>query len=380
VKSKFFTRSSGFAFAILLVSFGYTNVHAQEGEPTVVDEVIAQVNNDVIMLSMLKREMKEAADALSKQDGKPVDQATAEVTKRQPEIIATLVNEQLLLQKGKELDLSNDVEAEVNRRMLEVAKEQNIKTIAELDEAMRRSKLDPVSIRSTMRVELMKNAVMQREVDGKLFYALTDAELHQYFDAHPGKFTKPEVVVLSEIFLSLAGKNPADVQARAAQLIKMAKEGSDFGELAAANSERSEGGARVAVKTKGLVGTFEVPNLRQDIANAIKNVKGGDVSEPVVTDEGIQIIHVDQRTPGSTASTFNENAIREALMMERAPKERETYLQNLRNDAYIKIADDYSGGVLPLLKIEAPKTASVTDTTAAGAAKEKKKKSLFHPF
>jgi len=134
------------------------------------------------------------------------------------------------------------------------------------------------------------------------------------------------------------------------------------------------------VKTKGLVGTFEVPNLRQDIANAIKNVKAGDVSEPVVTDEGIQIIHVDQRTPGSTASTFNENAIREALMMERAPKERETYLQNLRNDAYIKIADDYSAAVLPLLKIDAPKTASVTDTTAAGAAKEKKKKSLFHPF
>jgi len=167
----------------------------------------------------------------------------------------------------------------VNRRMLEVAKEQNIKTIAELDEALRHSKLDPVSIRSTMRVELMKNAVMQREVDGKLFYALTDAELHQYFDAHPGKFTKPEVVVLSEIFLSLAGKNPADVQSRAAQLIKMAREGADFGALAAANSERSEGSVRVAVKSKGLVGTFEVPNLRQDIANAIKNVKAGAVSE-----------------------------------------------------------------------------------------------------
>jgi hypothetical protein len=91
VKSKFFTRSSAFAFAILLASFGYTNVHAQEGEPVVVDEVIAQVNNDVIMLSMLKREMKEAADALSKQEGKPIDQATQEVAKRQSEIIATLV-------------------------------------------------------------------------------------------------------------------------------------------------------------------------------------------------------------------------------------------------------------------------------------------------
>ena len=33
---------------------------AQEGEARVIDEVVAQVNNDVITLSMIKREMKEA--------------------------------------------------------------------------------------------------------------------------------------------------------------------------------------------------------------------------------------------------------------------------------------------------------------------------------
>ena len=87
---------------------------AQEGELQVVDEVIAQVNDDVITLSMLKRENKERIEAL-KQGGMTEQQATEEVNKRQPELIATLVNEQLLMQKGKELELSSDVEAEVNR-------------------------------------------------------------------------------------------------------------------------------------------------------------------------------------------------------------------------------------------------------------------------
>ena len=32
---------------------------AQEGEPVVIDEVIAQVNDGVVTLSQLKREMKE---------------------------------------------------------------------------------------------------------------------------------------------------------------------------------------------------------------------------------------------------------------------------------------------------------------------------------
>ena len=49
------------------------------------------------------------------------EQAADEVNKHQAELIATLVNEQLLMQRGKELNLSSEVEAEVNRRMLEVA-------------------------------------------------------------------------------------------------------------------------------------------------------------------------------------------------------------------------------------------------------------------
>jgi len=111
-------------------------VFAQEGEMTVVDEVIAQVNDEVITLSMLKRERKERIEAL-KQSGMTEQQAQAEVVKRQAELIATLVNEKLLLQKGKELELANEIEAEVNRRMLSIAEGQGITTIEKLYEAMR---------------------------------------------------------------------------------------------------------------------------------------------------------------------------------------------------------------------------------------------------
>src|SRR5712692_12021717 len=115
---------------------------AQEGEPVVVDEVIAQINDGVVTLSQLKREMKERVDTLT-QNGMTAQQAAAEVEKHKAELIATLVNEQLLLQKGKELDLSDKVESEVNKRMLDVAKENRITSIDKLDEAMRQAGLDP---------------------------------------------------------------------------------------------------------------------------------------------------------------------------------------------------------------------------------------------
>src|SRR5687768_15241622 len=210
---------------------------AQEGELQVVDEVIAQVNDDVITLSMLKRESKERVESL-KQAGMTEKQATEEVAKRQAELIATLINEQILLQKGKELDMSADVEGEVNRRMLEVAKEQGITTIEKLDAAMRESGVDPVATRQTLRVEMMKQAVVQQEVDRKIFFGLTMDELKKYFQAHPDKFRKPETVTISEIFLSSAGKNEAEVKARALELVRQLRAGADFGGLASTNSER----------------------------------------------------------------------------------------------------------------------------------------------
>jgi peptidyl-prolyl cis-trans isomerase SurA len=328
-------------------------VRAQEGEPVVVDEVIAQVNDGVVTLSQLKREMKERVETLT-QNGMTAQQANIEVEKHKAELIATLVNEQLLLQKGKELELTDKVEAEVNKRMLDVAKQNGITSIDKLDEAMRGAGLDPAGIRQTMRIEIMKQAVLESEVDSKLFYSYSSDELHKYFDAHRDIFLKPESVELSEIFLGLAGKQEADVKARATQLVTQLRGGADFCTLAAAYSDRPASGGQKPCK----VGLFQVPDLRPDIAGAVKSVNPGGVSEPLKTDEGYQILRVDARNAGSNTPTFNENSVREAITRERSPKAREDYLQELRNDAYVKIADSYRDAVGPLLKIVPPAAAT----------------------
>src|SRR5215472_4536903 len=117
-----------FAWAVLcalIVMLAPTLALAQE-EMQVVDEVIAQVNDEVITLSMLKREMKEQTEVLKQKGGMTDQQITDEINKHRDELIATLINERLLLQKGKELELTQKVEDEVNRRFLQIAKEQGI--------------------------------------------------------------------------------------------------------------------------------------------------------------------------------------------------------------------------------------------------------------
>jgi parvulin-like peptidyl-prolyl isomerase len=356
-----------FVFVLAIFSSNVPSVKAQEGEATVIDEVVAQVNDDVITLSMLRREIRERIEVLMQEKKMTEQQAADEVTKHQAELIATLINERLLLQKGKELDLASQIEAEVNSRMLEIAREQGINSIAKLEEAMRQSKIDPTSVKETMRAEMMKQAVMQQEVDRRVYLSFPIDEVKKYFDAHQDLFRKPENMTLSEIYLSSADKDDAAVKARAVELVAQLRAGADFKAVASANSEREKNGQRTAPQDGGKVGTFEVPNLREELVANLKNVKVGAVTDPIRTPDGYQILRVDERTAAGTAAVFNDSQVRQAMLGERQPKEREAYLQNLRNEAFIKVTDTYRASVEPLLKINVPAAAKTAD-------KEKKNK------
>jgi parvulin-like peptidyl-prolyl isomerase len=161
------------------------------------------------------------------------------------------------------------------------------------------------------------------------------------------------------------------VKARALELVSQIRAGADFGALAAANSEREKNGKRTAPEDKGYVGEFDIPSLREDLLASLKDVKTGGVTDPIRVSDGYQILRVDERTPAGTTPTFNDNRVREAMLMERQPKERETYLQTLRNEAFIKVTDAYRASVEPLLKI--------TATTAAKTEEKKDNKKPKKP-
>lgn len=361
------------AIALVSLSFSAPAVRAQEGEPVVVDEVIAQVNDQIIMLSQVKREMREAIEAMKAQ-GATEQQATEEMNKRRNELIASLINEQLIVQKGKELNFTDEVETEVNKRMLQVAKEQNIPTMEALEEAMKQSGVDPAAIRQRLRSEIMKEMVYNDEVDRKIYLSITPAEADKYYKSHLDQFRKPEVVTLSEIWLAMGpGKNEADVKAKAMQLVSQIRAGANFGDLAAANSEREANGQRVAQQNKGKVGTFPVPDLRPDLAAAIKSVQVGGVTDPIRSNEGYQILRVDERTPGSPTAEFNEMKVREFITMERRDKERADYLTRLRKEAYIKISDNYKAALEPMLGLNTQPAASAAKPADKNAGKNKPK-------
>ena len=85
------------------------------------------------------------------------------------------------------------------------------------------------------------------------------------------------------------------MKARAAELVKQLRGGADFCTLAAAYTERPATNGQKPCK----IGLFAIPDLRPDIAGAIKDVIAAGVSDPLKTDEGYQILKVDARNAGS---------------------------------------------------------------------------------
>lgn len=356
-----------FAVALLAaVAFALPVAAQEEGEAKVIDEVIAQVNADIITLGQLRREMRSATEALARTGNLTEEQARAEVQKRSGEMVANLITEQLVVQQGKELNFEPRVEEELNRRLVALAKDQNIQ-FSQLDDAMRQSGVDPAGFRADARRGIMTGLVFNEEVDRRVYESLTPAEVRKYFDQNQAKFRTPETMTLSEIFLSKTGKPETEVRALADRLVREARAGKDFGELAAANSNRES-----TRDAKGKIGTLAMSQIEQgrpEVVSALKALKVGGVTDPIASDEGYLILRLDERA-ASGAPVFNEQQVRVVMTEERSTKERVAYLAKLRSDAYLKIADGYRAAVEEALDKQSrpePAAAAVQPTTQPNA-------------
>lgn len=340
-----------FGIALIGIAMLATAVAAQETETKVVDEVVAQVNDGVITLSSVTREIKDAVDS-KVQEGMKREDAQKLIEEKRGELIANLINEELIIQKSKELGLEQEIDANINARFVQIMKQYNMKTLDSLYEEMRKQGVDPTEIRELWRKQATRDLVLQREVQAKLYWEATGSDLKKYYEAHKDKFTKPAMISLSEIFLGFAGRDEAAVRAKAKKLVDELRAGADFGKLALENSDRPE-----VKDNKGKVDPLPIKDLNEKYAAAVKNVKVGGISDPVeVDDTGVSILKVDERTEASNESEFDENAVRLEIMKEKLADRQKQFMATLRNDSYIKINDTYRPLVSPILFADERKT------------------------
>lgn len=147
---------------------------------------------------------------------------------------------------------------------------------------------------------------------------VTEQDMRDTYDANPERFVIPKTVEARHILIRLpddaAPETVAAAQEKIRGILKMAREGEDFAELAKKYSEDEGSKAK-----GGALGEFTKEAMIQPFADAAFALQPGQVSEPVRTRFGLHLIKVEKVNEGRTRSFEEAKAeIHTRLQRERA--------------------------------------------------------------
>jgi peptidyl-prolyl cis-trans isomerase SurA len=297
-----------------------------------VEERVAQVNEQIINTSDYDR-----AEQQLQQEGQQQGLSQQEIDERKRDLLRDLIDQQLLLSKGKELGITG--ETELVHRLDEIRKQNHLDSLEDLEKAAAAQGVSYEDFKQTQRNSIITQQVIREQVGRKL--QLTQAQLQQYYRNHLNDFTQPESERLSEILIPVTSggdeaANLAAAKAKADDLAAKLKGGADFAELAKANSAGS------TAAQGGDLGEFKRGSLAKQLEDATFALQAGQCTDPIRTRQGYVILKATQHTPGGTQS-FDavRPQVEEAAFMSRMQPALRTYLAQLREDAYIDIRPGY---------------------------------------
>ncbi|HEY0306899.1 MAG TPA: peptidylprolyl isomerase [Acidobacteriaceae bacterium] len=298
---------------------------------TVVEDVIARINDQIITRSDVERAQMQFDQETQGRDLTPDEKA-----ERQHTLLRDLIDQQLLLSKGKEMSINAD--AQVITQLDEIRKQNHFASMEELEKAASQQGVSFEDFKANIRNNIITQQVVRDQVGRRLQLTHTDAE--QYYAAHKADFTQPESVKLNEILISTPspdGQMPDDAtvaaaKAKADDAAAKLKAGTSFEELA----KQVSNGPTAA--QGGDLGDFKRGALARELEDKTFSLPVGGVTDPIRTRQGYVLLKVTGHTPGGVQPLADvENQVEEAVYMSKMQPALRAYLTQLREDAYIDI-------------------------------------------
>ncbi|MCL6508166.1 MAG: peptidylprolyl isomerase [Bryobacteraceae bacterium] len=301
----------------------------------VIEQIVAKVNNEIITTGDLKRG-REQLEAELRRRGLSGAKLEAELKEREKDILRDRIDELLLVQRGRDLNIN--VDAEVSKYLADIQLQYKIADQDKFHEWIREQTGMPFEdFRAEMKNNFLTRRVIGQEVGSKI--NIPRAEVEKYYNEHKEEFIREERVLLREILISTEGKPEAEIPAlekKARDLVERARKGERFGELARDNSDA------VTAQNMGELGWFRRADLNPQIVEHVFGKERGYVTDPIRIPNGFLILRVEETHKAGLASLEEvQNEIMEKLYMPRFQPALREYLTKLRMDAFLEIRDGY---------------------------------------
>jgi peptidyl-prolyl cis-trans isomerase SurA len=317
---------AGLAFGSLCMAADTTKPEAK-----IVDQIVAKVNGDIVSQDELERGRREL-ETQFKAQGISGQQAAQELQNRQKDILSHRIDELLLIQKGKELNIN--VDSEFSKYMANLQRSAGIADTDKFHDYVRQqSGMSFEDFQSEAKNNMLTRDVIGQEVGRRI--SISDKEIQDFYNAHQKDFIREEKVYLSEILVSTQGKDAAGLAAaekKAKQVAAQASRGERFTDLARDNSDAA------TAKENGVLGSYKQGELSADVEKAVWDKPKGYVTPPIKLPTGYDIFRVDDHTKAGLAPLADvrpeiENQLYGPKM---EPKVR-AYLTDLRRQAFLQI-------------------------------------------
>jgi peptidyl-prolyl cis-trans isomerase SurA len=354
---------------------------------TVVEEIIARVNNQIVTRTEYIHSRDQLKQEIQQQDASNADRIFAE---KQRDVLRDLIDQQLLLEKAKDLGITGDTE--LIKRLDEMRKQMNLESMEDLEKAAQGQGVSYEEFKQNLRNQIVTQRVIGQEVGSHL--SMNKEEEQKFYNQHREELQQPEQVRLSELLIApkpatppTAGADstapaapPSDAEtaqadarakAKAEDLIAQLRQGASFEDLAKKNSDgpTAHDGGDLSYFKRGI--------LSKDLEDRVFAMKAGDITDVIRTKQGYVILKVTEHQQAGVPSLKEvEPRIQDALYMQKLQPALRVYLTKLREDAFIDIKAGYidTGASAKQTK---PVETTAKNATAKNLKKKKKRLGVF---
>lgn len=334
--------------SLIAICFLVPAVVAQQQDPqdTVVEEIVARVNNSIITRADLRKNQEQTA-----QDAKEQNLTQKQIEDREANALRDLIDQQLLIQKAADLGISAD--ADLVKRLDDLRKQMKVGSMEDLQKMAESQGVSWEEFKNNTKNGILTQKVIGSEVGSHI--QITHDEIQKFYDEHKAEISQPERVRLSEILIStnpgapkpepgkenaLAEPTPEQVsaaEAKANDVYRQLKSGAKFDVLARAKSNGP------TADQGGDLGYFKRGDLAKELEAKTFGLKPGEFTQPIRTRQGFVILCVNDHIQAGTPPLDRvRDQIQEQIYSQKIQPALREYLTKLREDAYIDIKPGYT--------------------------------------
>ncbi|WP_246624914.1 peptidylprolyl isomerase [Oceanobacter mangrovi] len=291
-------------------------------KPVLIDQVVAIVEDDVIMQSELQQRIDNV-----KLQNRGARLPAEDVLRKQ--VLDRLIEESIQLQMAQRIGIRIS-DAQLNEALQRIAS-QNKMSLEQFRTAMEAEGVPFAAARDQIKTEMVTSRLQRIRVGETI--QITDQDVDYFLASEAGKQASAAEYHLGHIMVSVpADATAADLQKaeqKARSLAQQIRDGARFSDVAIADSD-----GRNALKG-GDLGWRKEGQLPGIFADVVPKLKVGAVSEPIRSSSGYHLVSVLEKRGGNT-QMVTQYQVRHILISPNKLRDK-VAAEKLANDLYVRL-------------------------------------------